>query len=349
MVHGDDLVIATHGRGFWIMDDIALLRSLAGDSRSNARLLPPAVVYRLRPSGFTGTPMPKDEPMAPNPPFGAYIDYVLDKASAGPVTLTVSDSHGALVRRFGSDDASPAPDPARIDIAPGWIVPPAALSTAVGAHRFVWDLHYAQAQPPLRPEHSEEQENGAWAPPGRYQIELTAGGRSYRQPLTLEADPRVRLPAAAYAEQFELSRSIERARVEIAVTLEDAGRIHAALTDRATNASGALAAALAEADRQLVAISDISVPRAGAPSAAAATVSGLRYLRGVFRTLARAVDGSDTAPGRDVREGYARHRTLLDHTLADWGQFKAATLLQLNARLQSEAVAPISPQAAPAQ
>jgi len=347
-VHGDDLVIATHGRGFWIMDDIALLRSLADDRGSTTRLLQPAVAYRVRPTGFTGTPMPKDEPMAPNPPPGAYVDYVLDAGSAGPVRLTVSDPHGALVRSFSSDDRTAPPDLTRIDIAPEWIVAPDPLSTGVGAHRFVWDLHYAQPQA-LVPEHpTEEQEQGVWAPPGQYEIELKVGDRTYRQSLTLDPDPRVKLPASAYAEQFTLSRDIERARVEIATALKDAAGIHGGITDRSKKASGPVAAALIGADRQLIAISDLQSPQHSPDSLGAAptTVAGLRYLSAAFHDLARAVDRADMAPSHDARDGYTKDRALLDHALADWGQFKATTLAQLNTRLRSAGIAPIAAQEA---
>jgi photosystem II stability/assembly factor-like uncharacterized protein len=347
-VHGDDLVIATHGRGFWIMDDIAPLRSLAEDPRSTTRLLAPAVAYRVRSTGFTGTPMPKDEPMAANPPLGSYIDYILDAGSAGPVTLTVSDAHGTLVRSFSSDDPTSPPDLTRIDIAPEWIVPPAPLSSGVGIHRFVWDLHYAQP-PALVPEHAtEEQEEGVWAPPGRYEVELKVSDRTYRQSLTLDPDPRVRLPASAYGEQFTLSRDIERARVEIATALKDATRIHEAIADRGKKANGAVAVSLDDADRRLMALSDLPPPKRSPDSlgAAPSTISGLRYLSEAFHNLARAVDGADVAPSRDVREGYTRHRALLDHALAEWGQFETATLPQLNAQLQSAGIEPIAAQAA---
>jgi len=79
-VHGDDLVIATHGRGFWIMDDVTALRQLANVHADTATLFKPAVAWRVRPAGFTGTPFPKDEPMAANPPDGAIIDYLLPPA-----------------------------------------------------------------------------------------------------------------------------------------------------------------------------------------------------------------------------------------------------------------------------
>jgi hypothetical protein len=194
------------------------------------------------------------------------------------------------------------------------------------------------------------EENGVWAPPGQYEIELKVGGRSYRQSLTLDADPRVKLPASAYGEQFTLSRDIERARVEIATALKDAAGIHDAITDRSRMASGEVAAALVDADRQLIAISDFPPPKHSPDSLGGApeTISGLRYLSAAFHNLARAVDRADTAPSRDARQGYIKHRALLDHALADWDQFKATTLPQLNAQLQSAGFQPIAPQAASA-
>src|SRR5205814_604286 len=116
-IHGDDLVIATHGRGFYILDDIAALRALASAANSGARLFPPAVAWRFRQSGFTGTPMPKDEAMAPNPPDGASIDYVLPAQLRGPVRLAILDAHGAVVRRFSSDKIPPPSKSSKLKVA----------------------------------------------------------------------------------------------------------------------------------------------------------------------------------------------------------------------------------------
>jgi photosystem II stability/assembly factor-like uncharacterized protein len=344
-VHAGDLVIATHGRGFWIMDDVAPLRSLASDSASSTRLFPPAPVYRLRPTGFTGTPKPKDEPMGSNPPLGAYIDYALDATSAGPVTLTLSDAHGATVRTFSSTDKLPLPDIAKIEIAPEWIVPPEPLSPGPGAHRFVWDLHFAQQQPALVADDPTEEENGVWAPPGEYWIELNAGGKSLRQPLTVAPDPRVKLTASAYARQFALARDIEHARVQIATALAEAGRIHSAIAKQSKSASSALASALSTADQRVIAISDLPPEKRSPDSLGAApkTVGGLRYLATAFHNLARAVDGADAAPTPDVVRGYAKHQALLNDALADWARFETVSLPRLNKQLQSDGVGPITP------
>ena len=106
-VHGDDLVIATHGRGFWIMDDMTALRQMNDVRSGEPTLFKPAVAIRVRPVSFTGTPMPKDEPMAANPPDGAPIDYVLPTATQGPVTITILDGQGNEVRRFSSALTTP--------------------------------------------------------------------------------------------------------------------------------------------------------------------------------------------------------------------------------------------------
>src|SRR5262249_49191516 len=154
------------------------------------------------------------------------------------------------------------------------------------------------------PEHPAEEGNAVWAPPGQYQIELKVGGRSYRQSLTLDPDPRVKLPASAYGEQFMLSRDIERARVEIGTALKDAAGIHRSLTDRSQKAGGAVAGAIADADQELIAISDLQPPKDSPDSLGAppGTISGLRYLDGAFHSLAEAVDRADTAPSPDARQ-----------------------------------------------
>jgi len=344
-VHGGDLVIATHGRGLWIMDDIAPLRALADDAGGATRLLAPAVALRVRPTGFIGSPMPKDEPMAMNPEPGAYIDYVLEaSAAAAVVELTIRDARGATVRTFRSDDRPPQPDPAKVVIAPEWVAAPAVLATGAGAHRFAWDLHYAP-RPGLAAEDAEEPEEGVWAPPGDYALELKAGGSVYRQTLHVAADPRVTLPAAAYARQFALARDIERARAEIAAALAAAGRIHSAVAERLPGSGAALAASLAAADRELLAVSDLE-PQKRSPDSTGqvpTSTAGLRYLAAAFRELERAVDGADSAPSVDAERGYLSHRALLDTALARWATFKDGTLPRLNQQLEASGARAIVP------
>ena len=229
-IHGDDLVIATHGRGFYILDDIEPLRELAMGNGEGTRLFAPAIAIRTRPADFTGTPMPKDEPRAPNPPNGAYIDYRLASPPKGPIEIAILDSAGAVVRTYSSAQTLPALDLAKIDTAPEWIErspPPAATA---GLHRLVWDFHYA---PPAGID-SERPVSGVWAPPGAYTVRLTVDGQTLSQPLTVVADPRVRAKQQDYQSAFELARRIE----------SDRARAHAALARSKSEEIAKLAARL---------------------------------------------------------------------------------------------------------
>ena len=182
-VHGNDLVIATHGRAFWVMDDVTLLRQNNDATHSCSNL---ATAVRERPGPITGTLMPKDEALAQNPPFGArYIDYVpeavLERSGdrvRGEITLEIFDANDQLVRRYSSDDKRAAPDLARLTTAPEWFVAPSHIETTPGMHRFVWPIRYAAPAGGVRRGGGE----GAWAPPGNYKVVLTAGDRKLTQP-----------------------------------------------------------------------------------------------------------------------------------------------------------------------
>ena len=346
-VHGEDLVIATHGRGFWIMDDIALLRSLVGDASGVTRLMPPATAYRIRSTGFTGTPMPKDEPRGTNPPLGAVLDYVLADTPAA-VTMTISDARGEIVRSFTSSDTSSPPDLAKIDIAPDWIIPPVPLRSGAGAHRFVWDLH-AAVPPALKRGAPIDKEEGLWAPPGDYAVDLAVGDKHYHQSLHLAPDPRIDLAPGAYAQQFALARDIESARVQLALALTEASKIHSAIAERAHHATHPTAATLSHADQALLSISDLSPenPSPDSTGASPTTIDGLRYLAAAFQDLAKAVEGADAAPTADARDGYATHRAALDRTFQQWKRFKEIDLERLNAQLRAEGSAPIDIESPP--
>ncbi|MEO8034259.1 MAG: hypothetical protein ABI837_07480, partial [Acidobacteriota bacterium] len=186
VVHGNDLVVGTHGRAFWVMDNITPLRLMHEVPSGANYLFPPATAVRERAAGFTGTPMPKDEPMAPNPPLGVYIDYVIVDHK---VTLEIRDASDALVRHYSSSDAATAVDPATLKVAPEWFqirTPPASTP---GMHRFVWPIRYGAAG-----KADDPWADGVWAPPGTYKVVLTIDGVGYTQPVTVLPDPRVKLP-----------------------------------------------------------------------------------------------------------------------------------------------------------
>ena len=130
--------------------------------------------------------------MAENPPLGATLDYVLGREPAGPVTLSILDEKGELVRRYSSADKLPELSRDERRLAPEWLKPPVVLPATPGMHRFVWPLRYP-APPTLAKGNTFA--DGVWAPPGRYTVELSADGRRVTRPLAVEPDPRVTLQA----------------------------------------------------------------------------------------------------------------------------------------------------------
>ncbi|MDX6383278.1 MAG: hypothetical protein QOK48_851 [Blastocatellia bacterium] len=193
-VHGDDLIVATHGRGFWVLDDITLLRQLDNDvARAGAYLFKPARVYSMTPGSDNGTPMPRDEPLAENPPNGALIDYYLKSNSNGPVTLEILDPAGEVIRKYSSEDKASPVNPDTLSIPAFWVRPQEILSNSAGMHRWLWDL---RPTPAPRPAGAGGGGGGfgrggaTTVLPGTYTVRLTAGGKSPTQPLVVKMDPR---------------------------------------------------------------------------------------------------------------------------------------------------------------
>ncbi|MEP7042576.1 MAG: hypothetical protein ABI843_05910 [Dokdonella sp.] len=340
-VHGDDLVIATHGRGFWIMDGIAALRQAdAGVAKAAAWLYAPSTAVRARVAVFTGTPLPKDEPLASNPPSGAFVDYVLQRASSKPIELSIFDAHGALVRRYSSSDAVKPIDAATSEVAPEWIARPTPLLASAGMHRFVWPLRYAAPA-------ELDGGDGVWAPPGRYTVELRVDGKTLRQPLRVEPDPRVKLVDADYAAQFAFARKVEAARVRLATPVQQAKALHKALSAERTQVNAELQREIDAVDAKLIALA--AIVDAGNPHNAWAfppnSATSFGFLEEALGKLDAAANGADAAPTPDALAGYAALQPQLDRTLGLWQQLGAQDLAALNARLNASGRKAISVEA----
>ena len=190
--HDNDLIVATHGRGFWVLDDVSVLRQVSADVASaDAHLFKPADAIILPPGTDDGTPTQKDEPEAENPPNGAIVDYYLKTAAAGPVTLEILNGSGTVVRRYSSSDPAPPIDPNTLAVNATWQRPPEPLSAAAGAHRFVWD--FRPTPPPAAGRGGRGGGGRGGLPPvapGAYSVKLTVNGQSFTQPLTVKPDPR---------------------------------------------------------------------------------------------------------------------------------------------------------------
>jgi len=187
VIKDDDLIVATHGRGFWILDNITPLRQIdAASVAADAFLFKPADAVLVPEPSEQGTPLPKDEPAAENARWGAIVDYYLKGAPSGPVVIEISDASGTVVRRFASDDRPQPRDPNTLNVQTVWAPSGSPLPATAGMHRWLWDF---RGPPPA----GGGRGRGAAAPivpPGNYTVKLTAGGRTFTQPLTVKKDPR---------------------------------------------------------------------------------------------------------------------------------------------------------------
>src|SRR5213078_1873951 len=222
IVKSDDLVVATHGRGFWILDNITPVRQLNRNYLDDL-LFKPQTALRVRANLNTDTPLPPDEPAGENPPDGAMIDYFLSKDATGPVTIEIKDGKDQLVRKYSSADKPLQANPKRLRIPSYWIRLPQSLSTKAGMHRFLWDMHYTPV-PNVEPEfpisatyrNTVPAATSPWAAPGDYKVTLTVDGKSFSCALTVAMDPRVKTSAVELQEQFDLSWRLYQLRLKLA-------------------------------------------------------------------------------------------------------------------------------------
>jgi len=214
VIHDDDLVIGTHGRSFWILDDITPLRQVNEGLQSKAYLFAPEKAIRWRWNRNTDTPLPPEEPVGQNPPDGAIIDYTIP-SSSGRVTLEVYDSKNQLLRKYSSEDkpeTTEAQLQKELNVPTYWVRPEQILSATPGMHRFVWDLHYASPRTSVHEypisaiyKNTPREPRGAWVLPGTYTVKLTLAGQVYSQPLTVIMDPRINTPLSGLEQQLSLS------------------------------------------------------------------------------------------------------------------------------------------------
>jgi hypothetical protein len=201
IVKNDDLVVATHGRSFWILDDLTPLRSATTQAASQPVLYKPRVTYRLRWPLF----FERRQPVGENPPNGAIIYYYFPAAPKGTVSLEVLDGQGKVVRRYSNEEKKEAETP------PEWpdqTPPVEKIPAEAGLNRFAWDLR-RQGATPLPGEPGAEFRNlGPFTPPGAYTVRLTAEGKSYTQPLELKVDPRVKVSSEDLQKQAQLEQNI---------------------------------------------------------------------------------------------------------------------------------------------
>ncbi len=241
VAHGD-LVAATHGRSFWILDDLSVLRQLghepagAGPGGSSPHLYRPRRAWRIRRDEYHDTPLPPEEPQGENPPAGAILDYRLPAGLSGAVRIDILDAAGDTVRTYSSEE-KPFQPPAPTYFQADWLPRTQIPGTGAGHHRLVWDLRWSPPPTEARDysisavvgRGTVMEPEGPLALPGTYTVRLTAGGRSLEQPLELTMDPRVHVSEAALRDQLALALAIRGALAERVRIGAEAGRASARL------------------------------------------------------------------------------------------------------------------------
>jgi photosystem II stability/assembly factor-like uncharacterized protein len=348
VVHENDLVVGTHGRSFWVLDDISPLRQITQDvAASDVHLFRPAAAVRVKRSVATDTPLPPDEPLAPNPPDGAVIDFRLRADATGPVTLDILDPAGKLVRRFASTDKPEPVNPQALQIDPRWIRPAQILRATAGSHRFVWDLHYPPPDGPRAYPISAVWGNTPSGPlgpavmPGTYMVRLTAGGRSVEQPLVVKMDPRVTTPAAGLEQQFKLSMLCYTGMAEARAANTQLRAVRKQLEDRKAKAAG-LAAAIDALDTKLAGLDGPTGggkrgrdPQPQDPS--------LGRVTGSLGRLLAILQGADATPTAQAAAAVTDAKKELDGLLARWAEVRQKDLAELNLKLKAADLPAIDP------
>ncbi len=220
VVKDDDLVIGTHGRSFWILDDITPIRQLSANLASQKAILyKPQTAYRIRWNQNTDTPIPQEEPGGQNPPDGAIINYYLAE-NAGEVKLEIIDASGKTIRSYSSKDKPYEIPPSNTP--EYWIRPQQMLSPNAGSHRFLWDVHYNPIEEPVSfpmtatYQNTAPVKNAPWVIAGNYLVKLTVNGQTFIQPLTVKMDPRIKTPVSDIQKIHDLSVTCYQGRLTAA-------------------------------------------------------------------------------------------------------------------------------------
>ncbi len=340
VVKNDDLVLATHGRSFWILDDVSPLRQFA-DSVGNedVHLYQAATAYRVH----TGEAPPHSLLRGQNPPNGAVVYFYMKHASKEQeVKIDILDAAGAVIRSYSSLKAEPLDEPRDPDDKK----PEKQIKLEDGLNRFVWDLHYAPAErvPGYFLWEYNDGAKGPLAVPGQYQVRLTAAGKTLTSPLALKLDPRVNTSQADFEKQFKLEMDVREQlnRIYSAVNqIQDVREQLAGLKKRlGPDASKSLTDAAEGLETKLVAARDPLVN-----FKISASEDSLAYAPGIDARLAflsMVVAGfSDSAPTESQSEELTKLTRETDELLARWQQVRNGELAAFQKLAAEQNIPPI--------
>ncbi len=354
VIHHDDIVVGTHGRSFWILDNITPLRQFNSEvANSQAHLYAPQLTYRVRRNNGTDTPLPPEEPAGQNPPDGAMIDYWLSpsltksSAMSTSVTLEVLDATGKVVRQYSSADKPEPVNPKELNVPMYWVRPARTLSAAPGMHRFVWDLTYPAPDAlehdyPISATYHDTPRYppGAAVLPGKYTVKLTVrssppggyGGAvgvwGNSQPLEIRMDPRVKTSPEDLRRHFELDQKIAAALHQDYEALQQVRGLRAQLKTLSGQAAISKPAAELEANAATI--------EGGEGGRYLSTPEGrsLSRLNSGLNAVVSALDTADAAPTTQQIAMVGELEKALADQLAAWSQLKSKDIPALNEQLK---------------
>ena len=349
VIHHDDVVVGTHGRSFWILDNITSLRQFGPEfvsGQETAHLFKPQLTYRIRRDNNPDTPLPPEEPAGQNPPDGAMIDYWLKMPLSTPVTLEVIDAAGKVVRHFSSADKPKPVNSKDLNVPMYWVRPARVLSAQAGMHRFIWDMHYPDPEVlshyyPISAIYHDTPRypQGATILPGQYKLVLTVAGKTYTQKLEVSMDPRVKTSPEDLRRQFELDQTIAEALHKDYETLQQIRTLRAQL--KKLTAQAAVKQPAAELDAEAAAIEGAE---GGYGARYMSTPEGrsLSRLNSAFGTVISALDTADAAPTTQQIAMVRDLEKALDGQISAWTELKSKNIPELNDQLKKAGLPPIN-------
>ncbi|HKI78347.1 MAG TPA: hypothetical protein VKA26_07385 [Ignavibacteriaceae bacterium] len=302
LVHHDDLIVSSQGRGIWILDDLSPLRQISKEmTEKNVFLFDPLAAWRMRGNTNHDTPWPPSTPLGKNPPDGAIIDYWLKDNIQEPVKLSVYDMDGNLIRSYSSND-KPEELPANRYFDKRWLGTDPKITNEAGMHRFVWNLRYPRPKAlnygysiaavwtlgtPVEPK-------GPLVMPGKYKLVLTADGKDYTREINIKLDPRVKVSENTLKNQLDLAMKVNTT-LDNAVTL------------------------FKKIDSQLKSYNDDLSKKAKDNLSKMKSLTA--RLCGALSGFASSVQAADASPTQGQKELFKDFQSQYDQILKDWNSF----------------------------
>ena len=348
VIHNDDIAVGTHGRSFWILDDITPLRQIGSETNDHqAWLFTPQLATRVKRSVHTDTPFPPEEPAGQNPPDGAVINYYLKAKSSSPIFIKITNMAGKLVRRFSSDDKPLDVDINTLRFPTYWIRPPQILKNEAGMQRFVWDLTYPNPPSdgydlPISAIYKDTPfiPLGPAVMPGTYTVTLTVDGKSFNQRLTVRMDPRVKTPVAGLQQQFDLSMQAYEGIRNSSALADDVKKVLDQLTAVKTKA-GANSPLAKDIDAIEQKIKQLNAGQQSPATPVPIAEFPLGRLAAAFASMLELLQEPDAAPTTQAIATSKELQIALTRSQKIWDEIKEKDLPSIIAKLREANLAPI--------